>query len=149
MRFSEAKKHKVVSTATAQTVGTVHAFVVDPAARAVTALQLRKTEDGDTLRWADIAGFGADAVMVDSTDRITAAGDDVAALTGKDHHLLGKRVLSTVGLELGVVADVEFDATSGALTGLVLRDGEVLRAPLVGVGSYAVVVRAEQASGTG
>jgi uncharacterized protein YrrD len=142
MRFSEAKGRKVVSTATAQTVGTVHAFVVDPSTRAVRALQLKKTEDGDTLNWEDIAGFGTDAIMVDGPQRITAAADDVAALSGKEHHVLGKKVLSSVGVDLGSVVDVEFDEATGEVTGLVLDDGDVLRAPMVGVGPYAVVVRA-------
>lgn len=109
----------------------------------MTALQLRKTGHGDTLHWSGITGFGADAVMVAGSDLITQPDDQVKALTGKERHIVGKRVLSSAGQQLGTVADVEFDATSGAVTALVLDDGEVPGSRLVDVGSYAVVVRAQ------
>ncbi len=143
MLFSEARGHKVVSTRTADTVGRVKDFVVDPATRRVVALEVRKSAEGDTLLWADLGAFGADAVTVAEASSIGAAGDDIAALTGKDHRLVGKRVLSSVGDELGTVSDVEFDHESGAVTALVLGSASVVGARLVGVGSYAVVVTAE------
>jgi uncharacterized protein YrrD len=143
MRFSEARGRKVVSTSTADSVGTVHDFVVDPKAAAVLAMEVKKAEAGNTLRWSDITAFGSDAVTVTGPDKITEAGDDVAALLGKDHRVVGKRVLSTDGDELGEVADVEFDVDSGAITSLVLDEGGIAGARLVGVGPYAVVVRAE------
>lgn len=147
MLFSEARGRKVVSTATAETVGVVDGFVVDPSTRKVLSLQLRKTHgNDDSLLWSDIAAFGADAVTVDDAGKLTEPGEDVEALTGKDHALVGKRVLSSAGDELGKVSDVDFDPSSGAIAAIVLGggdgDGEVAGAHLVGVGSYAVVVRA-------
>ena len=143
MRFSDAIGRKVVGTATAETVGKVDGFVVDPRSRAVLAVEVKKSHGGDTLAWSDITAFGADAVIVTDSDKLTDAGDAVAALSGKDHHLVGKRVLSTTGDELGKVEDIEFDPESGTLTTLLLADTEVAGSSLVGVGSYAVVVRAE------
>lgn len=143
MKFSEGRNHKVVSTSTADTVGKVHEYVVDPLTHAVLALQLKKTSDGDTLRWSDITAFGTDAVTVSGADTIGAPGADVTALTGKDHVLIGKRVLSNAGDELGHVKDVEFDAETGVLEELLLADATVAGARLVGVGSYAVVVKQE------
>lgn len=142
-RFSEAKGRQVVSTATADTVGTVSELVVDPVTRSVLALQLRKAESGDTLRYTDITAFGADAVTVSGADRITEPGEDVTALLGKDHQLVGKRVLTSAGDEIGKVGDVEFSPESGRLTTIHLDDGEVGGQRLLGVGSYAVVVSAE------
>jgi len=142
MRFSAAKRRQVVSTSSAGTVGRVDDFVVDPVSRSVLAVTVRKAQHGDTLRWSDLTAFGADAVTVDDASRITEATQDVKALTGKHHHVLGKRVLSTGGDELGSVADVEFDPGSGTVTALVLGSGEVAGSRLVGVGSYAVVVSA-------
>jgi sporulation protein YlmC with PRC-barrel domain len=143
MRFSEARVRKVVSTSTAAKVGKVEGFVVDPRARAVLALELRKTTSGEVLRWADVEAFGTDDVTVVTDDAITEAGEQVTALLGKDHRLVGKRVLSTAGDELGTVDDVEFEPSSGAVTLLVLDHGEVAGVRLRGVGSYAVVVTAE------
>jgi uncharacterized protein YrrD len=142
--FSEAKGRQVVSTSTADTVGKVHELVVDPATRSVLALELKKTASGDTLRYTDITAFGEDAVTVAGADAITEAGEDVAALLGKDHHLIGKRVLSSAGDDLGKVTDVEFAAESGRVTALHLESSEVSGQRLLGVGSYAVVVAAEQ-----
>lgn len=143
MRFSDATGRKVVSTATAATVGKIDGFVVDPKSRAVLAVHVKKSAGGGILAWSDITAFGADAVTVADTDPLTDAGDDVAALSGKDHQLVGKRVLSTTGDELGKVDDIEFDPESGALTTLLLAETDVAGARLVGVGSYAVVVSAE------
>lgn len=140
MRFSEAKGRKVVSTSTAETVAVVDGFVVDPGRRSVLALHLRKSQSGDTLRWSDLNAFGADAVTVAGTDALSEAGEDVEALRGKAHDVLGKRVLSASGDELGSVVDVEFDPASGSLVALVLGETEVDASRLVGVGSYAVVV---------
>lgn len=143
MRFAEAKGRKVVSTTTADTVGKVHGFVVDPKSRAVLALELKKTSSGDTLRWSNITGFGHDAVTVSGADQITEADEDVAALQGKNHLIVGKRVLTTSGDELGKVIEVEFDHESGAVTSLILPEADVAGDRLVGAGSYAVVVKAE------
>jgi len=46
------------------------------------------------LHWGDISGFGVDAVMIDAVmvadaDLITAADEDVRALTGKEHDVVG------------------------------------------------------------
>ena len=141
--FSEARGRKVVSTSTAGTVGKVHELVIDPATRTVLALELRKTDSGSSLRYSDITAFGDDAVTVTGADKITEATEDVAALLGKDHHVLGKRVLSAAGVELGTVKDVEFSAESGRVTALHLDGTEVSGARLLGVGSYAVVVASE------
>jgi sporulation protein YlmC with PRC-barrel domain len=145
MLFSEARGRKVVSSSTASTVGKVSRLVIDPTTRAVAGVQLKKkTDRGDMLRWSDITAFGADAVTVTDADRVGDGGDTVQALSGKAHRVLGKRVLTSTGDELGKVADVDFDAMSGALVSLLVDGGtEVEAARLVGVGSYAVVVRDE------
>lgn len=146
MRFSEARKRKVVSSENAETVGRVDSFVVDATRRSVIAVKLKKTDDGDTLRWGDLTAFGTDAVTVSSAGRIVAEPDDVAALSDKDHRVLGKRVLSDGGDELGEVDDVDFDPATGSVEALLLKHGsveEVAGSRLVGIGSYAVVVRSQ------
>lgn len=141
--FSDARGRKVVSTSTADTVGKINEFVVDPSSRSVVAVLCKKTEDGDTLLWSDITAFGDDAVTVANAGVIGSPDETVSALTGKDHHVLGKRVLTSRGADIGKVTDVEFDHESGAIENLVLDDRTVGGARLLGVGSYAVVVRAE------
>jgi sporulation protein YlmC with PRC-barrel domain len=141
--FSAAVGRQVVSTSTAVTLGKVDQFVIDPHVQAVVAVTLKKTDDGDTLRWSDITAFGADAVTVSGADRLTEATPELAHLSGKNRRIVGKRVLATTGDELGSVDDVEFDPDTGAITALLLAGGSVAGNRLIGIGSYAVVVRAE------
>jgi sporulation protein YlmC with PRC-barrel domain len=142
MLFSDAKGRKVVSSSTAATVGKVSRLVVDPRLRTVVGVELKKTSDGDMLRWSDITAFGADAVTVTGEDKIGDGGESLKALSGKAHRVLGKRVLTSTGDELGKLVDIDFDPTTGALTSLLVDSGtEVPGSQLLGVGSYAVVVR--------
>jgi sporulation protein YlmC with PRC-barrel domain len=145
MRFTEAGGRQVVSTSTATTVGRIDEFVIDPAKRAVVAVSLKKTDDADTLWWSDITAFGTDAVTVSGTEKLIALPPELSTLSGKDKRILGKRVLATTGDDLGTVADVEFDPQTGTVTALVLSDAEVAGVRLVGIGSYAVIVQAEDA----
>lgn len=141
MLFSDVHGRKVVSTNTADTVGKVDDFVIDPVTRTVAALQIKKADDGDTLAWPAITAVGADAITVPDASAITDAQGRVAELTGKDHRAKGKRVLDTAGDEIGKVKDVDFDPATGSITTLRLDDREVPGAALLGIGSYAVVVQ--------
>jgi sporulation protein YlmC with PRC-barrel domain len=59
--------------------------------------------------------------------------------------VVGKRVLTSTGDEIGKIRDVDFDPASGVLTALLVDNGsEVEAARLLGVGSYAVVVRDDE-----
>jgi sporulation protein YlmC with PRC-barrel domain len=140
MRMSAAVGRRVVSTANAATVGKISEFIVDPQTRTIVALRLKKAESGDTLAWADIEAFGPDAVTVRDSASVVEASPDVAALSGKPHRFLGKRVLTTTGDEAGILDDVEFDPESGLVTALIVGNEDLLGEKLRGIGSYAVVV---------
>ncbi|GAA2019186.1 PRC-barrel domain-containing protein [Nakamurella flavida] len=143
MLFSDTKSHKVVATDSAETVGKVAEFVVDPAEHRIIALGLSKTPgDGNILPWSSIKGFGADAVTVTQADTLVVPDAQVTALSGKNKVLLKKRVLDTTGLGRGSVRDVEFDGTTGVITSLVLDAESIPGDRLVGIGSYAVIVQA-------
>lgn len=141
MLFSDASGRKIVSTETAETVGVIDNFVVDPEASSVVALKVKKADSGDILAWKRITAFGADAVTVPDGGAIGDAEDTIAALTGKHKRIVGKRVLNTLGEDLGPVIDVEFDPTSGRLLTLTLKTGSIEGERLLAVGSYATVVR--------
>ncbi|MEO6701002.1 MAG: PRC-barrel domain-containing protein [Jatrophihabitantaceae bacterium] len=140
MLFSQASGRKVVSTSTAETVGQIADFVIDPQSHSLVALTVKKTGHGDTLLWTQITAFGADAVTVPGADAIIDANDAVAALAGKDRRLLGKQVLNTAGEDLGPVEDVDFDPATGRLVALSLVTGAIAGDRLIGIGSYAAVV---------
>ncbi|MDQ1616002.1 MAG: hypothetical protein QOJ60_1941 [Actinomycetota bacterium] len=146
MRFSDSLGRKIVSLATAETVGTLGEFVVDPQTQRIVALGVSKSKNGDTLAWNSIESFGPDAVTVADDTRVAGAEREVAQLSGKEHAFLGKRVLATSGDEIGKVDDVDFDPGSGVLLTIAVTGGEIDAERLVGVGSYAVVVEAEKPS---
>lgn len=142
MRFKEAKGQKVMSTGSATTVGKVDGFLVDPVTRSVAALHLKKTEgEGDTLPWSDLKAFGRDAVTIEDAALIVVADGRLAELAGKDREVLGRRVLTEGGEDLGTVEDVDFDPADGRIVALLTKQHEVAGSRLIGSGSYAVVVR--------
>ena len=142
MLFSQVKNFKVVSTASAETVGTVVELVIDPATAHVAALHLKKTHgDGDVLPWASLTSFGTDAVTVTGDDLIVVATGEMATLTDKTRQVMGKRVLTTAGNELGEVSDIDFDPADGRLVSLLLKGGAVVEGSVLrSIGSYAAVV---------
>ena len=109
MRFSEADGQKIVSTSTAETVGKVGGFVVDPQSRTVVAVTVKKSAGGDLLRWSDVYAFGQDAVTITGAEVLSTPDPALAQLADKSHDLLGKRVLNTAGDEIGKTVDAEFD----------------------------------------
>lgn len=143
MLFTEAHGRKVVSTGTADTIGHLRSFVVDPAARAVVAITLRtKTAvSGTVLPWAAITGFGADAITAAGDHLLIEPDERLIALDSKAHTILGKQVLTTAGDRIGAVSDVDFDPATGAISAL-LAGQSIDGQRLIGVGSYAVIVAA-------
>lgn len=143
MLFSEAVGQRVVSTTSAATVGHVGSLVIDPAAQRVVALSLKKTPvTGSLLPWSEITAFGADAVTVASESQIIEEEGRYAELNSKAHVILKKRILNTAGLQVGTVRDVDFDPADGRILGILTDDQPIDGRALIGVGSYAVVVRA-------
>lgn len=142
MHFSTAVGRQVVGVDAADTVGKVGGFIVDPAEQRVVAVTVKKSGAGSVLEWTKIDSFGDAAVIVATSDAVTAPDGRVAALTGKDHELLGKRVLTSAGYEVGTIVDVDFDPVSGAVLSLLLDDENMAGDRLLGAGSYAVVVAA-------
>ncbi len=143
MRFSEATGRAVVSQSTAETVGHVADFVIDPQSHSIVAVTLKKTHRGHTVLWSALSAFGVDAVTVPDVEVIVDTSDAVAALGGKDHRLVGRRVLNTDGEDLGKVTDVEFDPATGRLTAVLLANDSVRGDRLIGIGSYAAIVHAD------
>jgi sporulation protein YlmC with PRC-barrel domain len=143
MLFSEAIGQRVVSTTSAATVGHVGSLVIDPAGQRVVALSLKKTPvSGTLLPWADVTAFGVDAVTVASESQIIEEQGQFAELNSKAHIILKKRILNTAGIQVGTVRDVDFDPADGRILGILTDDQPVDGRALLGVGSYAVVVRA-------
>lgn len=140
--FSHVNGRRVVATDTAESIGSVKGFVLDPAGRTIEAIHI----DGHgkraiVLPWSSVSSFGADAVMASSSDDPATISDDhqKSAVKG-DVTMIGTRVLTTGGLDLGNVEDVEFETDSGAVLRAVTGRGPLESRRFRSLGSYALVV---------
>jgi uncharacterized protein YrrD len=148
--FSAAHKRDVVSIDTATTIGRIADCIIDPAGNRLAAFILNKTDgDEQILPWAAMAAFGDDAVTVTRQDALVTADQHLTALCEKRHRIHGKRVLTSEGHELGVVADIAFDSSTGAISALVLHDGTTVSARILAAGSYAIIVEGSGIEATG
>lgn len=137
MRFSECRHRPVLDTGSAAEIGRVDGFVVDAAMHRIHALRVGKYKGGSILRWDDVQGFGPDAVTIRSQETVGQPGDAL----DESGDLVGKRVLSDAGFDLGTIDDVEFDPANGDLHRLILGEVDIDASTLLGAGSYAAVVR--------
>jgi len=133
----------VVSRATAETVGTLIAPVLDVGTRRVVAWQVVKGRHPMVVENADLTGIGQAAAMLGEQGdlRPPGAAEEVATVGG-NHILLGARVLTDAGDVLGTVEDAEVDPDSGQVEFVRTSNGDVDAERLRGFGSYALVVAA-------
>lgn len=138
--FGAARGMPVLTRSTAEQVGEVKHFVVEGGR--VRSLQVEGGRHGQLIAWDDVS-FGDDAVIIEDTGVLRDAKDDREgrALRG-ELELLGKRVLSDSGDELGEVSEVSFDPDDGTIISVAVPGATIAGDRFIGVGSYAVVVAA-------
>lgn len=143
--FRRAVGRKVLSRASAEDLGVVNHLLVDAQQRQITAVIIGRGKKAQLVEWAQLSGFGPDAVMVSDEGALRPPVDDreEAAADGQ-LEMVGKRVLTDTGNELGTIDDVTFDSDTGALESLQIDDRDIPAAALLGSGSYAAVVDANE-----
>ncbi|MHB8220833.1 MAG: hypothetical protein ACYDHU_11035 [Acidimicrobiales bacterium] len=116
-------------------------LLVDAHQGRVAAVIIGRGKKAQLVDWAQLSGFGPDAVMVVDEGALRPPADDreEAAIEGK-LELVGKRALSDRGTFLGELDDVTFDADSGLLEELLIGDRRLPAASLLGSGSFAAVL---------
>jgi sporulation protein YlmC with PRC-barrel domain len=134
-----------VSRASAKELGAVNHLLIDAQQREVAAIVIGRGKKARLVDWAQLSGFGPDAVMVidEGALRPPVDGRERDGADGK-LELVGKKALSERGNELGNIDDVTFDAQSGALEDLVIGERSVPAGALLGSGSYAAVLDKNQ-----
>jgi sporulation protein YlmC with PRC-barrel domain len=143
--FRRAAGRKVISRASARALGAVDHLLVDAEERRIAAVVVGRGNKAQLVDWAQLSGFGPDAVMVSDEGALRPPFDDRerAAADGK-LALVGKRVLTERGDELGTLDDVTFDPETGFVELLLIDDREIPAGSLLGSGPYAVVLDAGQ-----
>ncbi len=127
-------KRKIVDTSTAETIGKVAGVVIDPSIQAVTHVVV-KGGDGGVIPFADLINVGPDAITVSAASVVIQ--DDPDLPRAKD--AFGTRLLDDAGTDLGTVDDLYMDDDGGIVA--VQVGGTQHEQPLLGIGSYAVVIR--------
>jgi len=144
--FRDSSGRKVMSTASANEVGSVGHLLVDAQQRRIVSVVIGHGKKAHLVDWAQLSGFGPDAIMVVDEDALRPPADDrERAATEGNLELVGKRALSERGNELGQIDDVTFDADTGVLEDLLIGDRRVSAGSLLGSGSYAAVLDESQA----
>ena len=122
----DAVGRQVLSRASAEDLGTVRSFVVDPASRRVEHLVVRSGRTDVLLPWSAVTGFGPDAVMVDqSSSTQEPTSDDEKADAAGRRDPLGKRLLNDQGNSAGEVTDAALDESTGALESFSAADATI------------------------
>ncbi len=134
MHLSELRGRRVVSRASAETLGEVSDVHLATGPATISALQVGKGRKSGIVPWEQIVGIGPDAVVVES--------DESASAPHEGQSPMGRLLLSELGNAAGDVTDVEFDETNGTLISLatesVLIEGDRLMAD----GPYAIIISA-------
>jgi sporulation protein YlmC with PRC-barrel domain len=141
-RFTAATGRRVVSRTSAEEVGSLAHIVIDAERRQVAMLVIGKGRKARLVAWEKVSGFGPDAIMIADERALQEPRDDreQAAADG-NLELVGKRVLSDTGNDLGKVTDVVFDPDTGAIESIAVDERESPADSLLGAGTFAVVLR--------
>ncbi|HSK91212.1 MAG TPA: PRC-barrel domain-containing protein [Euzebyales bacterium] len=142
LRFSRAEHTPVYSKSSADEVGRVLRYVVDPRARRVVAVHVAgRRRKALLLDWAHVVGFGPDAVVMDDDEHLRApAGEYEEGIAAGRMELRGRRVLTDAGFDIGPLTDVEFDEATGAIERIETARAHVRGSGLRAIGPWAVVV---------
>lgn len=148
MRWNSLRGVTVVDSNDATSLGSIVAPVMSfDGSAMIEAFVVDGSDGGRVLPFASVSEFGPDAVTVDDRSSFRSPQDDPEReATLGAHRVVGKRVISDTGVDLGTAADLVFNTTSGACERIILDDDDIPAGRLLGVGSFAVIVAAPQVS---
>ena len=141
---SRALGRQVISGDDATTIGKIKAMLLDHGATRIEALHVAgRSKNAEVLAWADVGGFGPDAVVMRAGATLVPVADETQeAMVRHRITLLDAKVLGTDGFERGKVADIAFDPASGALRSLAVNGVNVPASCIRSLGPYCWVVDA-------
>lgn len=140
MLFTQAQGLPVITADEAEPLGRVESLTIDAHTRSIACLRLSQApKHAAAIAWDAVEAVGPDAVIV----RSRTATDPGQNTFPTHHEALGRRVLTEDGTSHGTVKDIAFDNTTGQLRTLYTALGDIRGDRLLGLGSYAVVVRAD------
>jgi uncharacterized protein YrrD len=129
MRVGEIKGEPVVSVASAERLGVVEDVYLDSAQHRVLGLRVRRgglLPHHEAVLLGDVTSIGRDAVTLPDAGRLNQQ-DKFTELQGAllGGQVIGSRMMSENGHELGTIADLDVDFATGAVERYLLA-GSVL-----------------------
>ena len=126
-RYSEVLNLPVISADNGKMAGVVKDVLFNTETREVKAflLEHKGLEIGKRLIFLkNVLSLGADAVVIDSCACISVVGSAAyLEAFGKKGRILGLRIFSRAGEDLGVVGDIIFDWVTGRVESVEVSDG--------------------------
>ena len=126
-RYSEVLNLPVVCANNGKKAGVIKDIIFCPENREVSALLLEHKGleiKKKVVRLKDILNLGDDAVIINSPDCVESLGKASYTNEFKDEgSILGLRIFTRSGDELGIVKDVIFDWQTGRIEGFEVSDG--------------------------
>ena len=139
--LTAAEGRKVLTRDDAESVGKVKTAVFDGRVQRIVSLHVSGAKrKAELVGWDDVVGFGPDAVVIASADRLREAHDDESQAVRRKVNPLGARVIDDLGDQHGIVREVRFDPESGNVEAIVGDAGEWQPHEVHALGSFALVV---------
>ena len=115
-------------------IGQVEDFIIDRNGARVLGILVDEKgvfSSARVVAWAGILVFGYDVVIIDSQASVVKASEvpEIAEVLERDFVLVGNRVETTAGRELGKVENFYFNPSTGAIEGFELIGGRNEQAP--------------------
>ena len=140
MRVSELKGRSVLDITQATEVATVQSVIIDADTGRVVGFRVKG--DAPVLPFDSVKAVGEDRVTVEGSALHEPRTDAESRAVESSLEPLGSRVLADSGTDIGVLDDIEIDPSDGSITAIHVGPHDLPGDALLGVGSYAVVVRA-------
>ena len=137
--FSAARGRSTIAGDSAENLGRVKDLIVSLDAKRVDRLHLAGgRKSAKWLNWSSIRSFGPDAVVTEGPV------PDQEPSGRNDRAIVGSRVLTTMGVAIGNVTDVQFETDDGLIVSVLSDAGPIEASRLRALGSYALIVSPEK-----
>jgi uncharacterized protein YrrD len=140
--LSAAHGRKVLSRDDAEDVGDVKTAVFDDRLQRIVSLHVSGARrKAQLVAWEDVVGFGPDAVVIASAERLREPNDDESDAVRHKTDPVGALVIDDLGDRHGVDNDIRFDPESGSVEAIVGDEAEWQPSEVCGLGTFGLVVR--------
>jgi uncharacterized protein YrrD len=134
MRGQDIMRLPVITKDYGKRVGQVEDLIVDRHGTKVLGILIDEKgvfSSARVVAWTSVLAPGLDVIIIDSEKSVVKASEipEIEEVLERDFVLRGNRVETTEGRELGVIENIYFNPTTGAVEGFELTGGRNAGAP--------------------